>query len=132
MHTKPVCALQEWSLCFPQSCAAPALKPCRPSKLNALGLLLPMPDPRAEEPDVGLRTLSPVGEPVRQNYFLVCGSPSWWVWDLIISQKHPSYCFTVASSMSLDVEYLYQQVPVYLVDGCSEVSCDFWYIRERR
>ena len=27
-----VCTLQEWSLCFPQSCGAPALRSCWPSK----------------------------------------------------------------------------------------------------
>ena len=40
-----VYALQEWSLCFPQSCGAPTVKPPWPSKPNALGLLLPVPDP---------------------------------------------------------------------------------------
>ena len=34
-----VCALQKWTLCFPESCGTPALKPCWPSKPNALGFL---------------------------------------------------------------------------------------------
>ena len=34
-----------------------------------------MPDPQGEEPD-GLRTLTPVGEPLQYNYFPVCGSPT--------------------------------------------------------
>ena len=33
-----VCTLQEWSLCFPLSCGAPAIKPQWPSKTNALGV----------------------------------------------------------------------------------------------
>ena len=33
---KLVCSLQEWSLCFTQSCGAPALRPCWPSKPNTL------------------------------------------------------------------------------------------------
>ena len=41
-----VCTLQEWSLCFPQSCGAPALKPHWPSKPNALGA----PPPEARPP----------------------------------------------------------------------------------
>ena len=31
-------------------------------------LLLLMPDPQVEEPDLGLRTLTPVGEPLQYNY----------------------------------------------------------------
>ena len=40
-----VCALQVWSLCFPQSCGTPAIKPSCPSKGNALGS--PPPDARS-------------------------------------------------------------------------------------
>ena len=57
-----MCALQEWSLCFPLSHRTPALKPCWPLKPNALGA--PPPDvlPQAGGSDVALRTLTPVGE----------------------------------------------------------------------
>ena len=48
------------------------------------GLLLSLPDPQAGEPDVGLRTLTPVREPLWYNCFPVCGSPTWRVWNLII------------------------------------------------
>ena len=37
----------------------------------------------------------------------ICGLPTQWVWDLIISQKPPSYHLIVVSSLSLDVEYLF-------------------------
>ena len=67
-----------------------------------------MPDPQGEEHNVGLTTLTPVGEPLQYNYFLVCGSPIWQVWNLIILQKHPSCHLIVASSLSLGVEYLFQ------------------------
>ena len=36
-------------------------------------LLLPMPRPQAGEPDLGLKTLTPMGEPLWYNYFPVCG-----------------------------------------------------------
>ena len=36
-----VCALQKWTLFFPKSCGTLALKPCWPSKPNALGFLPP-------------------------------------------------------------------------------------------
>ena len=71
-----------------------------------LGLLLLTPDPQAGEPYVGLRVLSPVGEPLWYNYFPVCGSSTQLVWDLIVLQMHPSYCLVVAS-LSLDVGYLF-------------------------
>ena len=53
------------SVCFPQSHGVPAVKPCWPSDQMLWGLLLPMPDPQA---DVGLRTLTRVGEPLQNNY----------------------------------------------------------------
>ena len=60
----PVCTLQEWSLCFCQSCGAPGHMPCSLQCQMLWGILLPMPDPQAWEPDVGLAILTPVGEPL--------------------------------------------------------------------
>ena len=37
-----VCALQKWSLCFPQSCQSPAIKSCKPSKSESLGIPPPI------------------------------------------------------------------------------------------
>ena len=71
----PVCALQEWSLCFPQSCGAPALKPTGLQSQMLWGFLFPMPDPQAGDPVLGLRTLTPVGEPLQYNYFLFVSPP---------------------------------------------------------
>ena len=92
VHVKPCVHPPRVEFCFPQSCGAPALKPHWPSKLNVLGpsklnvLGAPplMPDPQAGKPDMGLRTFTPVGEPLPYNYFPVCGSPIQQVWDLII------------------------------------------------
>ena len=50
-----------------------------------------MPDPQVGEPDMGLRTLTPMGGLLQYNYSPVCGSPTWRVWDLIILQVCPSY-----------------------------------------
>ena len=44
---KTLCALQEWSFYFPQSCGVLAIKPHWPSKPNALGA----PPPNARPPD---------------------------------------------------------------------------------
>ena len=37
----------------------------------------------------------------------VCGLPTQWVWNWILSQLHASYYLTVASSLSVDVGYLF-------------------------
>ena len=46
---KSVCAFQEWGLCFPQSCGAPAYKLPWPSMPDALGAL----HPNARSPGMG-------------------------------------------------------------------------------
>ena len=40
------------------------------------GLVFLVPDPQAGEPDMELRTLIPVGEPLQSNYSPVCGLPT--------------------------------------------------------
>lgn len=72
------------------------IKPYGSLKPNALGLLLLMSGSQAVEPEVDLRTLLSVGEPVIYNYFPIYGSPTWWVRDLIIFQMHLSYLLIVA------------------------------------
>ena len=44
------------------SFGTPEIKPCWPSKLNAVGLIFLVQDPQAGELSVGLVTLTPVGE----------------------------------------------------------------------
>lgn len=72
-----------------------------------------------------LKMITSVRELLQYNYCLVCGSPTQWILDLIISHMHPSYHLIVASSLSLDVEYHFLLVPVVLVDGWSTFSFDF-------
>ena len=69
------------------------------------GLLLSLLDSQAAKPDVGLRTFTLVTELLWYNNYPVCGSPTWQVWDLILSRSHPS-CHLLVASLSLDVEYL--------------------------
>ena len=71
------------------------------------GLLLLMPDPQVGGSVVGLRTFTPVGEPLQDNYFQVCGSPTWQIWELALLRVHPSYHLVVASSLFLCVGYLF-------------------------
>ena len=61
VHTKA----REWSLCFHQSHGAPAYNLHWSSTQNALGAPLPIPDPQAWEPNMGLRTLTLGVEPLR-------------------------------------------------------------------
>lgn len=71
------------------------------------GLLLPLTDLQAGEPDVKLRAFIPVAEPPQYNCFPICGFPTQQVLDLILSQPHPSYCLVMGSSLSLDLWYLF-------------------------
>lgn len=72
-----------------------------------------------------LKMITSVGELLQYNYCPVCGSPTQWILDLIISQMHTSYHLNVASSLSLEVDYHFLLVPVFLVDAWSIFSCDF-------
>ena len=102
-----VFSLQDWSLCFPQSCGNPIIKSHWPSRPHSLGILIPLWDPKAGMPDVGFRTFTTVAELLLYYCSPVCGSPTQRVGDLILSWLHPTYCLAVASSLSLDVEYCF-------------------------
>ena len=47
--------------------------------------LLLLQDPEAGKPDLGLKTFTLVGDLLWYNCFPVCGSPTWCVWDLLLS-----------------------------------------------
>ena len=92
------------------------------------GLVFLVPDPRAGEPDVGPRTLTPVAEPLEGVILSSLWVAHQSVWDLITPRVCPS-----------DPHLLVVPpvVPVFsgrraflvgsrgFVDGCSEDSCDF-------
>ena len=59
-------------------------------------LLLSIPDLQAGKPDVGFRAFTPVRELLSYKYSPVCGSPTWTVWNLIVSRVHPFYCLVVS------------------------------------
>ena len=48
------------------------------------GSSIPIPEPQAGEPEVELRILTPVGEPLQCNYFLGCGLHIRQIGDLIV------------------------------------------------
>ena len=62
-HTqKPVCAFQEWVSLSPSPMELPHTSPLGLQCQMHWGLFLPMLGPQAWGPDVGLRTLTPVGD----------------------------------------------------------------------
>ena len=119
-----VCALQEWSLCFPQPCQSPVIKSCWPSKSVSLGFLLPLPNPLVWKPDVGLRTFTPVGGLLWYNSSPVCDSPTQWLWDLIFCDFIPS---TILLQLLLCLwiwGIFFGEFQCLPVDDCPAVSCD--------
>ena len=84
VHIKPVCAFQELCLTFPPvpwSSYTQALL-----ALNARcsgGYSSQMPDIQAWEPDVGLGTLTPMGQPLQYSYFPVSGISTQLIWSCL-------------------------------------------------
>ena len=106
-----VCNLKEWSLCFSQSCGNHVIKSCRPSKADSLGIPSPFAlDPQAEKLDIRLRIFTTVGELLWYFCSPTYESPTQLVWDLILLYLFPSYHLVLASSLSLDMGYLFLSV----------------------
>ena len=99
----PVCALSEWEFLFSPDLWNSCDQTLLAFKARFSGALPAI----AGDPDMGLRTFTPVGEFLWYNSFPVCGSPIWCGCDLILSWLHPSYYPVVASSLFLVVEYLF-------------------------
>ena len=81
------------TLCVPSKCGVSVSpSPVRvlqsnPASLQSLILwefLLPLPYPQVGNPEVGLRTFSPVGGLLWDNCSPVCESPTQWLLDLIL------------------------------------------------
>ena len=100
-------ALQDWCLCFPQSCRSPVVKSHWPSRSDSLGIPSPFVGSPGWEAWYGVQNLHNSG-----RTSLVLLFSSLWVthpgvWNLILSWLHPSYHLTATSSLSLDIEYLF-------------------------
>ena len=72
---------------------------------------------------MGLRNITIVGEFLQYYCPPVCGSLTEPVWDFILSGLCPSYHLAVASSLSLEMGYLYGGFQCPPVKGCSTASC---------
>ena len=103
-----VCALQDWSFHLSQSRVSLIIK--NPAGLQGQipwGFPVTLLDPQAGKPDMSFRTFTTVGELLWYYYSPVCGSPTLQIWDLILSWLCPSYHLTEASSLSLNVKYIF-------------------------
>ena len=80
-----ICALQDWSLCFPQSYGSSIITSLRPSRSDSLGIPSPVVRTPGWKPDVGFRIFTTVGQLIWYYCFPVCGSPIWQVWNLFLS-----------------------------------------------
>ena len=108
-------ALPERSLCFPSPVKVLWSNPAGFQGQIPWGFQVSLPDPQDGKSDLGLRTLTTVEEPLWYNCPSVCESPTHQVWDLILLWLCPSYCFIEASSLSLDVRYLFMVVSSMLL-----------------
>ena len=78
------CPLRVKSL-SPKSYGTPEIKAHWPSKPVLWGLVFPVQDLQAGEPDVRLRPFTPLRESLQCNYSPVCGSPTQWYGTWIYS-----------------------------------------------
>ena len=99
-----VCALQDWSLCFPQSCGSHAIKSCW-LQSQILWKFLFLLDSKTEKTDVGLRSFTRVGTLLLYYCSPVCGSLTWWEWDLSLSWLCSST--TLLKLLYLSMQFLY-------------------------
>ena len=88
-----------------------------------LGLFLPMPDLQVWEPDVGLRTLTPVCKSLWYSHFPVCGLPTWQVWGCF-------YCIIAPPTvlmwppLCLWSRISFWKFLVHFIEGCSAFGCN--------
>ena len=101
-----VCALQDWRLCFPQSCGSLVIKSHWPSRSDSLGIPSLSVRSPGWEAWRGFRTFATAGKLLWYYCYPVYGSPTGWVWNFILSWLCPSYCLAMASSLSLEMGYL--------------------------
>ena len=86
VHKIFICALQDWSLCFPQSCGSPISNPPGPQGQVPWEFPVPLLDPQAGKSDVGFRIFTTVRELLWYYCSPVCRSPTsrygiWFYYD---------------------------------------------------
>ena len=121
-----VCALQDWSLCFPQSCGNSIIKSHWPSRSDSLGIPTPFVRFLAGKPDNGIQNLHNTGKTSLALLF-----SSLWVTHLagiefdfvMIAPLLPSCCsFFFVFGHGVSFLGGFQHSPI---DNCSIASCCF-------
>ena len=116
-----VCALQESSLCFSQS---------HGSEIPLAFKIIILGDSQSHCWIPMLGSLMQGLEPSQQwencwcYYSPVYGSPTWQVWDWVLSWLCPSYHLVAASSLSLHVGYHFWCVAAFSCWWVFKASCD--------
>ena len=94
-------------------------------------LFLSMPDLQTGHPDMGLRTLTSMGELLLYNCSPICGSPMRGLWDVIILWVHSSYrlgrflLYVFGCRISSFSRLQFLLLFFILINICSAVSSDF-------
>ena len=88
--------LQDWSLCFPQSCGSVVINSHWTSRPDSLGSMISLSDPGAGKPGVGFRTFETVGE-LLWWWSAGFGSPAWRerIWFYHDCALLPSLCISL-------------------------------------
>ena len=91
VHKIFICALQDWSLCFPQSCGSPIVKSYWPARSSSLGIPSPFVGSPGREVWYRVQNLH---NSERTSLVLLFSSLQvtyQQVWNLILLWLHPSY-----------------------------------------
>ena len=119
-----VCALPDWSLCFPQPSRKPIIKSCWPSSPDSLGIPTPFVRSPGWEAWYGVQNLTTARKLLWYYCFPVCGSPTWWLWDLILSWSHPP-TVSLRLLLCLWTQGIFSWwVPVFSCQWFSTASCN--------
>ena len=122
---KIVFLLQDWSLCFPQSCGSPIIKSWWSSRSDSLGLPRPFFGSPSWENWHGVQNLNNSG----RTSLILLFSCLWIihpvVMGFVLSWSCLSYHLTVVSSLSLELEYLFGGFQFSPFNGCSTASWNF-------
>ena len=127
-----ICALQEWSLHFPQSFESSTIKSRWPTKSDSLGILSPFARSPGSGAWCGAKNLHKSTRTSLVLFSPLCGSLTWRVKDFVLSWLLPSYHLTVASPLSLDLGIFSQWVPVPYCLWLFNSYLKFWCSCRRR
>ena len=119
-----VCALQDWSHCFPESCGSSIIKSLWPSRSDSLGFPSPVVRTPGWKPDVGFRTSQPWKNFCGIIVFQFVGHPPGRYGICFYRNFVLTILLRLVLCLCMGAMFFggFQCPPV---DGCSTPSCDF-------